>query len=194
MRPCARRWSATPSRSPISSRNSMTRRACPARRSICTSRTDVVPVALLHNLKHNKVIHRTDRPAQCGDGAGPADRSREDGCESADLPDDFHAMTRALWFHGAAQHPARAGTPARRRRRCTFNMMDTSFFVGRLTHHAHRALRMVAHQDEPVQVHASQRLVGDGILPNSAGARRRTRRPARSLIRSSSGFDFFTIP
>ena len=42
-----------------------------------TSRTDVVPVALLHNLKHNKVIHRTHRPAQCDDRTNSAHRSRE---------------------------------------------------------------------------------------------------------------------
>ncbi len=96
-----------------------------------TSRTDVVPVALLHNLKHNKVIHQRIVLLNVATAQVPRiDRAKR--LQSADLPDDFHAMTMR---YGFMEHPniPRALERQQGEGVMTFNMMDTSFFVGRLT-------------------------------------------------------------
>jgi KUP system potassium uptake protein len=94
-----------------------------------TSRTDNVPVALLHNLKHNKVIHKrivllnvvTEQVPR----VEPADRVR-----SADLPDDFHSLRVSYGFTEQPDVP-RALTFEKGECGLEFQMMDTSFFVGR---------------------------------------------------------------
>ena len=94
-----------------------------------TSRIDVVPVPLLHNLKHNKVLHErivllhvvTENIPR----VPPARR-----IEVMHLGDDFHAI---IAHYGFMQDPS----VPRVLERCSsqdlqFNMMDTSFFVGRV--------------------------------------------------------------
>ncbi len=77
-----------------------------------TGNPDYVPTSLLHNLKHNKVLHErvlfvtvqtADEPEVA---AGPADGSvgARAGHPSCDP---------ALWLHGEPQHPARAGGTGR---------------------------------------------------------------------------------
>lgn len=96
-----------------------------------TSRTDVVPVALLHNLKHNKVLHEhivllhvttANTPR-----VNPAQR-----VDTTTLDDHFYAMTLNYGFMEQPNIPCALmlesiSSPL------TFNMMTTSFFVGRLT-------------------------------------------------------------
>ncbi len=81
-----------------------------------TGNPDYVPTSLLHNLKHNKVLHErvlfvtvqnVDVPEV---GAGAAHRGRGTGARHP--PRDA-----ALRLHGKPEHPARAGGPARARRR-----------------------------------------------------------------------------
>jgi KUP system potassium uptake protein len=95
-----------------------------------TSRVDVVPVPLLHNLKHNKVLHRrivllhvvTENIPRV-----PPDNR----IELVHLGDDFHSIVA---HYGFMQHPnvprvlERCGT-----KDLQFDMMDASFFVGRVT-------------------------------------------------------------
>ena len=96
-----------------------------------TSRIDVVPVALLHNLKHNKVLHQRivllHVVAEHVPRIDPLQR-----IEAATLPDDFYALTIRYGFMQQPNIPRAlmlesVGCPL------SFNMMDTSFFVGRLT-------------------------------------------------------------
>ncbi len=95
-----------------------------------TSRTDVVPVPLLHNLKHNKVIHQrvvllhvvTENVPYVAAGTR---------IEVTHLSDNFHSMVVRYGFMEQPDIPQALD-------RCSslqlhFNLMDTSFFVGRLT-------------------------------------------------------------
>ena len=93
------------------------------------SRIDVVPVPLLHNLKHNKVLHErivllhvvTRRIPRVGS---------DKRIEVAHLGDNFYSVVA---YYGFMQNPN-----VRVLERCSsqglqFNMMETSFFVGRVT-------------------------------------------------------------
>jgi len=94
-----------------------------------TSRLDMVPVPLLHNLKHNKVLHQRivllDIETAHVPRVPPERRLRIN-----DLGDNFYAV---LAEYGFMQQP----NLPRVLFRCagsglSFNMMDTSFFVGRV--------------------------------------------------------------
>ena len=95
-----------------------------------TSRVDVVPVPLLHNLKHNKVLHERIVLLQVLTANIPR-VSRDHRLEVTHLGDNFHAIVAR---YGFMEHP----NVPRALARCDahdlkFNMMDTSFFVGRVT-------------------------------------------------------------
>ena len=96
-----------------------------------TSRTDVVPVALLHNLKHNKVVHKRivllNVMTEHSPRVEPADR-----LTSIDLPDDFHALNAHYGFMEQPDVPL-ALTDEKGACPLRFDLMQTSFFVGRLT-------------------------------------------------------------
>ncbi len=96
-----------------------------------TSRTDVVPVALLHNLKHNKVIHSRIALLNVTTSQVP----RVDGehrIDTKELPDNFHALIARYGFMEQPDIPA-ALTTDKGDCALDFNLMDTSFFVGRLS-------------------------------------------------------------
>src|SRR5579871_1851564 len=94
-----------------------------------TSRVDVVPVPLLHNLKHNKVLHQRIVLLRVVTDHIP--RVQPDNrIEVVHLGDDFHSVVA---HYGFMQQP----NVPRVLERCSthdlpFNMMDTSFFVGRV--------------------------------------------------------------
>jgi KUP system potassium uptake protein len=100
-----------------------------------TSRDDVVPVSLLHNLKHNKVLHErlvllhvvTDHVPR----AAPDNR-----IQVTHLGENFHQV---VMHFGFMQHP----DVPRLLERCAtrglpFDMMQTSFFVGHVKIVPHR--------------------------------------------------------
>jgi len=95
-----------------------------------TSRVDVVPVPLLHNLKHNKVLH--ERIVLLHVVTRNIPRVAPDKrIELVHLGDNFHSVVA---YYGFMQQP----NVPRVLERCdlqglTFNMMETSFFVGRVT-------------------------------------------------------------
>ena len=95
-----------------------------------TSRVDVVPVPLLHNLKHNKVLH--ERIVLLHVVTRNIPRVAPDKrIEVVHLGDNFHSVVA---YYGFMQQP----NVPRVLERCdlqglTFNMMETSFFVGRVT-------------------------------------------------------------
>lgn len=96
-----------------------------------SSRTDVVPVSLLHNLKHNKVLHERVVLLNVTTEHVPRVRAMQ-RVECADLGDGFYALRLR---YGFMEHPniPRALTFESVSCPISFNMMDTSFFVGRLT-------------------------------------------------------------
>ncbi len=94
-----------------------------------TSRVDVVPVPLLHNLKHNKVLHQRIVLLHVATKNIPR-VAPEDRIEVSHLGHDFHAITAHYGFMEQPHIP-------RLLERCSihglrFNMMETSFFVGRV--------------------------------------------------------------
>jgi KUP system potassium uptake protein len=94
-----------------------------------TSRVDVVPVPLLHNLKHNKVLHERIVLLHVATRNVPR-VAPEDRIEVSHLGYDFHAITAHYGFMEQPHVP-------RLLERCSayglrFNMMETSFFVGRV--------------------------------------------------------------
>jgi KUP system potassium uptake protein len=106
-----------------------------------TSRLDIVPVPLLHNLKHNKVLHQrivlmhveTENVPR----VPPANR-----LEIADLDDNFHTVTVRYGFMEHPDIPQVLEDCSARD--LHFSMMDTSFFVGRVSIVAGRHSRVSA--------------------------------------------------
>ena len=106
-----------------------------------TSRIDVVPVPLLHNLKHNKVLH--ERIVLLHVVTRQIPRVPPDKrLEVVHLGDNFHSVVA---YYGFMQNP----NVPRVLERCSayglrFDMMETSFFVGRVTILPERKSRMGA--------------------------------------------------
>lgn len=106
-----------------------------------TSDPDVAPVAMMHNLKHNKVLHErvvvltvntrdTPRVAEC------------DRVEITSLTDD---MTRVEVNYGFMETPnLPKGLTACRKQGLKFDIMSTSFFLG------HRTIVPSAHSGMPI--------------------------------------------
>jgi KUP system potassium uptake protein len=104
-----------------------------------TSRVDVVPVPLLHNLKHNKVLHARIVLLRVVTANVPR-VAPEQRVEVADLGENFHAV---VVHYGFMQHPnIPYALEQCRSRQLSIDMMDTSFFVGRVTIVAARPSRM----------------------------------------------------
>jgi KUP system potassium uptake protein len=95
-----------------------------------TSRLDAVPVPLLHNLKHNKVIHQrivllhvvTENAPYIG---------VDQRIEVNHLMEGFHSLTIHYGFMEQPNIPQALKACSEQQLR--FDMMETSFFVGRLT-------------------------------------------------------------
>jgi KUP system potassium uptake protein len=104
-----------------------------------TSRLDMVPVPLLHNLKHNKVLHQRIVLMHVVTENVPR-IAPQDRIQTAHLGDDFYSV-RARY--GFMEHP---NIPQLledcRAHEIIFNMMDTSFFVGRVNIVAGRHSRL----------------------------------------------------
>jgi len=95
-----------------------------------TSTTDRVPHALLHNLKHNKVLH--DRILLLT--IHTQDFPRVPAAERVRLFDLGHAFWRMDAYYGFAEDPdVPELLEATSRDRFEFDMMETSFFVSRET-------------------------------------------------------------
>ena len=94
-----------------------------------TSDPDIAPVALMHNLKHNKVLHEknviltvrtTDRPR-----VSEADRVRIEP-----ISDDFKKLIVSYGFMERPNVP-KALNVCRKQQGLKFDIMSTSFFLGR---------------------------------------------------------------
>ena len=94
-----------------------------------TSDPDIAPVALMHNLKHNKVLHEknviltvrtTDRPR-----VAEADRVRIEP-----ISDDFKKLVISYGFMERPNVP-KALNLCRKQQGLKFDIMSTSFFLGR---------------------------------------------------------------
>jgi KUP system potassium uptake protein len=95
-----------------------------------TSRLDMVPVPLLHNLKHNKVLHERIVILRVVTENVPR-IAPEDRIQTAHLGDNFHSVRVRYGFMEHPDIPQVLDDCLARK--LDFNMMDTSFFVGRVT-------------------------------------------------------------
>ena len=95
-----------------------------------TSRTDVVPVPLLHNLKHNKVVHQRVVLLHVVTENVPY-LAADQRIQITDLMDDFHSIVVHYGFMEQPDIPQALEACGSRQLR--FDLIDTSFFVGRLT-------------------------------------------------------------
>jgi len=106
-----------------------------------TSRLDVVPVPLLHNLKHNKVLH--ERIVLLHVVTENVPRVAPDQrLETADLESNFHSIVVRYGFMEQPDIPR--ALEECRAHKLNFSMMDTSFFVGRVTIVAEKRSRISA--------------------------------------------------
>jgi len=95
-----------------------------------TSRCDVVPVPLLHNLKHNKILHERIVLLHVATENVPR-VAGNDRIEVAHLMVNFHSVVAHYGFMEQPNIPR--ALAACRAQDLHFDLMDTSFFVGRLT-------------------------------------------------------------
>jgi KUP system potassium uptake protein len=95
-----------------------------------TSRIDMVPVPLLHNLKHNKVLH--ERIVLLHVVTRHIPRVPPDKrLDVVHLGENFHSVVA---YYGFMQYPNVPRVLVRASQEgLAFDMMDTSFFVGRVT-------------------------------------------------------------
>jgi KUP system potassium uptake protein len=104
-----------------------------------TSRLDMVPVPLLHNLKHNKVLHQRIVLLHVVTENVPRIAPHE-RIQTADFGDNFYSIRVR---YGFMEHP---NIPQVlddcRAHAIIFNMMETSFFVGRVNIVAGRHSRL----------------------------------------------------
>ena len=106
-----------------------------------TSRLDIVPVPLLHNLKHNKVLHWRIVLLHVVTENIPR-VAPEHRIEAADLGDNFHSVVARYGFMEQPNIPH--ALEACGAQQLHFAMMETSFFVGRVTIVADKHSRMGA--------------------------------------------------
>jgi KUP system potassium uptake protein len=95
-----------------------------------TSDPNVAPTALMHNLKHNKVLHERVFIISVKTEGTPRVASRE-RFEIERLSDDFTRMTLHFGFMESPRVPA--ALVALRKAGVKFDIMTTSFFLGRRT-------------------------------------------------------------
>ncbi len=145
-----------------------------------TSRTDVVPVPLLHNFKHNKVLHKrivllhvvTRNIPRVPAGATPGDHpSRR----------RFPRGRRQLRLHAEPERAARA----RALRAGRAQVRDDGDVVLRRAGHHRRGegLALRPHPACAVRGDAAQRAVRDRVLPHPAQPGHRARRPGGDIER-----------
>ena len=104
-----------------------------------TSRTDVVPVPLLHNFKHNKVIHQRVVLMHVATENVPRVAAHR-RIEVTHLTGNFHSVVVHYGFMEQPDIPRVLDACAAQQLR--FDLMETSFFVGHVTIVAARASRL----------------------------------------------------
>ena len=132
-----------------------------------------VPPTLLHNLRHNKVLHAQRRAAD-GDDRGRA--ARVDGARASSVEPLSAGFFRVTLRYGFMEEPSvpEAISDARARG-LPIDKDDITYFLGRETLLAGEPSRHGAVARKAVRVDVAQRHARDGVLQNPAGARRRAR-------------------
>ena len=143
-----------------------------------TGQSDYVPNALLHNLKHNKVLHqRVLFVTVLNEDVPEIPEIRTDG--GAGVGARHPPRDHPLRLPREPQHPARAGIPPRGRRPVPAHAGELLPRPG--DPGAGGGAENVALAAMAVPGNVAQRRAGDRILPNPIGPRGRTRSPRGNL-------------
>ena len=110
-----------------------------------TSTPDAAPSALMHNLKHNKVLHERVVLMSVVTEATPRVPAAK-RCEIVPLSSDFTAITLRYGYMESPRLPA--ALASLRKMGMKFDIMTTSFFLGRRTIKASPNSGMPAWQDK----------------------------------------------
>ena len=139
---------------------------------------DIVPPALLHNLKHNKVLHERVvlMKVETEDIPHVPDAER---IAIRHLDHNFHAITVRYGFMDEPNIPR---TLAQLRvMQFRFNLLETSFFVGREKVVIGKHSRVLGLAQAAVHPHAPHDAERDRIFPHPLQPRGRAGRPGRDL-------------
>ncbi len=109
-----------------------------------TSTAEVAPAALMHNLKHNKVLHERVLIVSVSTEDTPRVSSSK-RCEIERVSDDFTIVRMHFGFMESPRVPA--ALAELRKQGLKFDIMTTSFFLGRRTLKASTTSGMPAWQD-----------------------------------------------
>ena len=122
-----------------------------------TSDPDFVPTALLHNLKHNKVLHEHNVILTIETARHAARRTGRAGPHRADQRRFLQASLR---FGFMEQPNVPKALAIARKQGCQFDIMSTSFFLSR------RSLKASVQSGMPEwQDHLSSGLAGPPMMP-----------------------------
>ena len=95
-----------------------------------TADPETAPAALMHNLKHNHVLHKTNILMTIKTSSAPY-VAEKDQIHIENLTDDFRRIIATLGYMQTPRIPQLLA--AARRQGCEFELMQTSFFLGRRT-------------------------------------------------------------
>ncbi len=95
-----------------------------------TADTETAPTALMHNLKHNHVLHQTNILLTIKTCSVPYVQESEQ-IEVETISDDFRRIVASLGYMQTPRIPHLLAQA--RRKGCEFELMQTSFFLGRRT-------------------------------------------------------------
>jgi KUP system potassium uptake protein len=95
-----------------------------------TADPETAPAALMHNLKHNHVLHKTNILMTIRTSSAPY-VAEKNQIEIENLSDDFRRIIATLGYMQTPRIPQLLA--AARRQGCEFELMQTSFFLGRRT-------------------------------------------------------------
>jgi KUP system potassium uptake protein len=109
-----------------------------------TADPDTAPAALMHNLKHNHVLHSTNILMTIKTSSVPH-VAEKDQISIDNLSDDFRRIVATLGYMQTPRIPQLLA--AARRQGCEFELMQTSFFLGRRTVKASATSGMPLWQD-----------------------------------------------
>ncbi len=144
-----------------------------------TSDPDTAPAALLHNLKHNKVLHEKNVILTVQHRRHAARRTTTSACASSHIGDSFWRVEMTYGYMETPNVPR--GLAILRKQGFKFDIMATSFFLSR------RSIRPAAHSGMPLWQDklfiglAKTRQRRDRLLPDPDRPRRRGRHAGDGL-------------
>ena len=144
-----------------------------------TSDPDIAPVALMHNLKHNKVLHEKNIILTVAHRRDARASATTTGCAIEPINDDFKKVIISYGFMETPNVPKALGLC--RKQGLKFDIMATSFFLGRRSVVPSAQSGMPLWQDKLLHLPDAQRRQSHRLLQDPAGPRGRDGHPGHRL-------------